>query len=112
MNAFRTLLIVIFTVILGYTAIVGFNHGWNLLPIFFGDIFAMTWAGQFNLDFTCFLILSALWLSWRHNFSTVGIIFGLLGLFGGSLFLSLYLFFASLKAKGDIKELFLGKERL
>ena len=58
MRAFRILLIIIFTCILGYTIIMGANHGWNLLADFFGDMAAMTWAGQFNLDFMSFLTFS------------------------------------------------------
>ena len=71
----------------------------------------MGWPGQFNVDFLSFLTLSALWLAWRHHFSPVGLAFGVLGFFGGSFFLSAYLFFASLNANGDMKELLLGKER-
>ena len=46
MGAFRLLLVIIFVCIFGYTAIVGINHGWNLLSVFFGDIAAMTLAGH------------------------------------------------------------------
>jgi hypothetical protein len=70
--------------------------------VFLGDIVAMGWPGQVNFDFTSFLTLSALWLAWRHQFSQVGIALGLLGFFGGGLFFS---------AKGDMKELLLGKVR-
>ena len=81
MIAFRILLIVIIIGIISYTGIVGFNHGWNLLPIFFGDMSAMTWAGQFNFDFMCFLTLSGLWLAWRHHFSLSGFVHGCTGFF-------------------------------
>ena len=111
MGVFRTLLVVIFICIFGYTAIVAANHGFGLLAVFFGDIVAMGWPGQFNVDFTSFLTLSALWLAWRHHFSPVGIALGMLGFFGGGLFLSVYLFLASFSAKGDMKELLLGKVR-
>ncbi len=109
MNAFRILLVIIFITVLGYTLTVGVNWGWNLLPVFFGDMAAMNWAGQFNLDFMSFLTLFGLWLAWRHNFSSGGIVLGVLGFFGGILVLTPYLFFVSFKAKGDMKELFLGK---
>ncbi len=111
MGAFRILLLVIFICIFGYTAIVAANHGFGLFAVFFGDIVAMGWSGQFNVDFISFLTLSAIWLAWRHHFSPVGIALGLLGFFGGGLFLSAYLFFASFSAKGDMKELLLGKIR-
>jgi hypothetical protein len=51
--------VVIFLAISGYTVIVINNHGIGLLPVFFGDMAEMGWPGQFNLDFMCFLALSA-----------------------------------------------------
>ncbi|EMS78444.1 hypothetical protein [Desulfotignum phosphitoxidans] len=111
MNAFRLLMVVFIVGVLAYTGIVISNHGWNLLPIFFGDIAAMTWPGQFNFDFMCFLILSGLWLTWRHNFSAAGFSLGILGLFGGIMFLAPYLLIMSFRVNGDIKTLFMGKGR-
>jgi hypothetical protein len=81
------------------------------VPHFFGDIAAMTWPGQFNFDFSCFLILSGLWLSWRHHFSLGGLVLGVLGIFGGIMFLASYLLIASVSADGDMKTIFLGKIR-
>jgi len=109
--AFRVFLVVFFLCLGGYTVVVGMNHGWNLLPLFFADIGAMTWAGQFNLDFTGFLSLSALWLAWRHDFSVGGLALGVLGLFGGMAVLTVYLLVASLAANGDPKVLLLGRRR-
>ena len=111
MGAFRILLAVFITAIISFTGVVITNHGWNLLPIFFGDIAAMTWPGQFNFDFLCFLILSGLWVAWRHHFSPGGLALGVLGLFGGIMFLAPYLLMASFKADGDMKNLFMGKVR-
>jgi len=111
MTAFRIFLGAFFAVLFVYTAIVGINHGWNIMPIFFGDMAAMTWPGQFNLDFFGFLLLSGLWLSWRHEFTPAGLALGVLGIFGGIGFLAPYLIFASLQANGDPKVLFLGQAR-
>ncbi len=111
MLLFRIWLATVFLVILGYTAIVGNTHGWNLLPVFFGDMAAMTWPGQFNLDFLCFLALSALWLAWRHHFSGAGFALGVLGFFGGMLFLSAYLFIISFQVDNDLRTLLLGPSR-
>ena len=111
MGAFRILLAVFILAIISFTGVVIANHGWNLLPIFFGDIAAMTWPGQFNFDFLCFLILSGLWLAWRHHFSAGGIVLGVLGFFGGIMFLAPYLLIASFRASGNMKILFLGKVR-
>ena len=58
------------------------------------------------------LTLAALWLAWRHRFSPLGIVIAILGLFGGVFFLSAYLLFASIAAKGDMKTLLLGKIRV
>ena len=111
MRAFPILLSIITISIISFTGIVGFNHGWNLLPIFFGDMVAMTWAGQFNFDFMCFLTLSGLWLAWRHHFSACGRALGVLGFFGGIMVLAPYLLLASYKGNGEIKIIVLGKVR-
>lgn len=109
--SFRLLLIAILVVIAVYTGIVIANHGLNLLPIFFGDIAKMAWPGQFNLDFLCMLILSATWVSWRHNFSGTGMGLGLLALFGGASFLSVYLFILSVQNKGNVAAILLGQRQ-
>ena len=107
----RMILVVFLVVLSGYTAIVISNHGWNLLAVFFGDMSAMAWPGQFNLDFMGFLILSALWTAWRHHFSPAGLALGLVAFFGGMMFLTIYLLTASYQVKGDIKALLLGPQR-
>lgn len=111
MNAFRALLIVLCLTIACYTGVVIANHGINLLPIFFGDMATLTWPGQFNLDFMCMLTLSGLWVSWRHHFSASGLALGLLAFFLGASFLTIYLLILSYQAKGNMKELLLGKVR-
>ena len=111
MTAFRILLIVLWAIIACYTAIVIANHGMGLLSVFFGDMVAMGWPGQFNLDFSSMLTLSALWVAWRHKFSGAGLVLSALALFGGGLFLTAYLLIASGQAKGDMTEVLLGKAR-
>ena len=111
MNAFRGLLILLFSGVVIYTAVVVANHGFGLFPVFFGDIAKMAWPGQFNVDFMSLLVLSGLWLAWRHHFSTTGMALGLLGFFGGAPVLTAYLFLASIRAKGDMKVLLLGELR-
>ena len=68
MRAFRAYLAVLIVCLGAYTLLVGLAHGWNLLPVFLGDMAAMTWPGQFNADFMTFLSLSGLWIAWRHHF--------------------------------------------
>ena len=98
-------------VLVVYTGIVIANHGANLVPIFFGDMAAMAWPGQFNLDFMGFLILSALWVGWRHEYSTIGWVLTPLALFGGMLFLCIYILVASARVNGDLKALLIGESR-
>lgn len=71
----------------------------------------MKWPGQLNLDFMCMLLLSGLWVSFRHRFSATGLLLGVCAVFGGALFLSLYLFVESLRVKGDVASLLLGGNR-
>jgi NADH:ubiquinone oxidoreductase subunit 2 (subunit N) len=111
MMVFRAFLVAVFVVVAGYTLMVIANHGMNLLPVFFGDMARMTWPGQFNLDFMCMLLLSGLWVGWRHEFSGGGIALGLLAVFGGALFLSAYLLVESIRARGDSRTLLLGAAR-
>lgn len=111
MTFFRLFLALIFISLTAYTAITITNHGWGLLAIFFGDMMAMTWPGQFNFDFFGFLLLSGLWVSWRHHFHGRGLLLGLIAVFGGVLFLSVYLLFLTYKAKGDMAKILLGETR-
>jgi hypothetical protein len=111
MQAFRVYLVVVVACLGTYTMIVGLNHGWNLLPVFFSDIVAMNWPGQFNFDFTMFLSLSGLWVAWRNRFSGPGIALGVVAFFCGMLFLAPYLLYASIRAEGDVKAMLLGESR-
>ncbi|MCB1687850.1 MAG: hypothetical protein KDI33_05170 [Halioglobus sp.] len=111
MNKLRLILAAIFIAISVYTIITISEHGWSLFPVFFGDMAAMGWPGQFNFDFMCFLILSGLCVSWRHHFSVLGLILGLFAFLGGALFLSAYLFINSYKVNGNLNALLLGTQR-
>ena len=111
MTLFRVFLATCLIAIVGYTAITIANRGANLLPVFFGDMAEMAWPGQFNLDFTTFLMLAGLWVAWRHHFSASGIALGVVAVFGGMLFLSAYLLVHSFKTGGDVKALLLGETR-
>jgi hypothetical protein len=111
MMAFRILLASIVVIVLVYTGNVVATQGWNFMPVFFLDIAATKWPGQFNLDFSCLLLLSGLWLAWRNHFSALGLSLGAGVLIGGAPLLSTYLFFASLQARGDMRVLLLGQAR-
>jgi len=111
MTLFRVFLVTIILVVNIYTAVVIINHGMGLYPIFFGDIAAMTWPGQFNLDFLGFLLMSGLWVAWRHAFSAGGLILGIAAFNLGAPFLAAYLLVESVRHKGDSAAILLGKAR-
>ena len=111
MLAFRALLGFFIICVSIYTSVVIGEHGWNLFPVFFGDIFTATWAGQFNADFTCFLTLSGLWLAWRHKFTPIGILLGVLGFFGGIMVLAPFLLYTSIKEQGNIFKMLMGNRQ-
>jgi hypothetical protein len=92
-----------------YTIVVISNHGLNLFQVFFGDILKMSWAGQFNLDFSGYLMLSAAWTAWRNEFSKAGLMLAMVAFFGGMFFLTIYLLYLSFQAKGDVAIMMMGK---
>ena len=111
MSLFRGFLVVFLLVLFVYTAIVMRDHGANLFPHFFGDLATMNWAGQFNLDFMGFLMLSCLWTLWRNAFSPAGLVLGIFAFFGGMMFLSVYLLYLSVVCQGDVSRMLLGPSR-
>ena len=111
MTLLRLYAFVFLIVLVVYTAIVMANHGGNLVPIFFNDMAAMAWPGQFNLDFMGFLMLSGLWIGWRHEYSLIGWLLTPLALFGGMLFLTIYILIQSFRLNGDLKALLIGERR-
>ena len=111
MTLFRIFLVTIIAAVGVYTAIVIAHHGMGLYPIFFGDIAAMSWPGQFNLDFLCFLIMSGIWVAWRHAFSMLGLVLGFAAFNLGAPFLAAYLLVESYRNNGDSAAILLGKAR-
>lgn len=109
MKTFRFFLIAVFATVLVYTFNVGNTQGWIFFTPFLNDIVAMNWAGQFNVDFSFFLIFTGLWIAWRNKFNATGIGLGLFTLVGGIPFVSVYLFILSLKKNATIKEMLIGE---
>lgn len=108
MKAFRIFLLAVITTMLVYTIIVGNNHGWNFATFFFADLTAMSWAGQFNLDFSFLLLFTGMWIAWRNKFNLVGMGLGLFTLVGGIPFISTYLLILSMKTN-SMKEILIGE---
>ncbi|MEI6418960.1 MAG: hypothetical protein WCO82_07835 [Sphingomonadales bacterium] len=111
MALFRTFLVAFMVTLIAYTSVTISQHGWNLMPIFFGDMASFSWPGQFNLDFFGFLLMSGLWVAWRHQFSALGLLLVPVAVNGGMLFLTIYLLFLTVQAKGDMRVVLLGPGR-
>lgn len=108
---FRVFLVGVLVILASYTGLVIADHGWGLIPIFFGDMAKLGWSGQFNLDFMFMLSLSAIWVAWRHQFSGAGLALSLLAFTGGSMFLGIYLLVLTGQSRGNMREVLLGKAR-
>lgn len=108
MKPFYVFLMVLWGALAFYTSRVIADYGLNLFPDFFGDMAAWTWPGQFNLDFTMMLVLSASWTAWRNRFSLPGLALALVAFFGGAGFLLPYLTYLSWKHSGDTGAILLG----
>ena len=111
MTAFRLLVAISFLSIGAYTIIVISHHGWDIFPVFTSSILSMNWSGQFNLDFSLYLFLSAIWIAWRSNFSFLGIAIALSALVVGMILFSTYLIVLSYRVN-TIQELLVGKNSL
>ena len=110
MTLFRIFLAAIITAVSIYTTIIIANHGMGLYPVFFGDIADMTWRGQFNVDFLCFLLMSGVWVAWRHEFSLNGLLLGFAAFNLGAPFLAGYLLIEGYRTKNSAA-LLLGSAR-
>ncbi len=111
MTMFRLFLATFLVVLVGYTMVVVNNYGLTLFPQFFGDIAAMTWPGQFNLDFLGFLMLSAIWVAWRNQFTPASLLLALIAFLGGMTFLPPYLIYRSFQTNGNLNQMLLGEQR-
>lgn len=110
MKSLRVLCVAFFVTTFLYTIAVGLRHGFNFAPIFFRDVLALNWSGQFNVDFSFHLVLSGLWLAWRHQFSGKGIALGMFALVGGIHVLTGFLFIKSFQVD-SVHELLAGKRK-
>lgn len=107
----RVALVLSFVVLAAYTGLVINAHGIGVFEAFSRDIAAVTWPGQFDLDFMLLLAFSGVWVAYRHRFGPRGLALGVCAFVGGVLFLSVYLFVESIRAKGDVTKLLLGDHR-
>lgn len=108
MTSLRTALtlftVLIFAVTFGAIA----DSGFNWPRVFLGDLFALNWRSQFNIDLVIHLGLMGVWVGWREGGGLKGIIYGAFCVIWGGMFTFPYLFVALTKSHGDMSELFLG----
>lgn len=107
---FRSLLVTLFAITFVYTLTITGTHGWNFLPTVLSNVQALNWSGQFNIDFACYLVLSAVWVAWRNHFSAQGILLAVLASVGGILFFAPYLLVLTFSTKGNVKMVLLGEQ--
>ncbi|NLR73057.1 hypothetical protein HGI47_19495 [Novosphingobium sp. ERN07] len=106
--AFRIYLVMAWCALVAFTAVVMANHGSDLLPVFFGDIAAGGWPGQFNADFTTMLALSALWCGWRGKWTPLALGHAVLAFVGGGVVLMATLLVLHIRHHGDMRKVLLG----
>ncbi|MCB1608000.1 MAG: hypothetical protein KDI71_13605 [Xanthomonadales bacterium] len=110
MRIFQAIAAILLLSLLGYTVLTVANEGLNFLPAAAESLAAMGWSGQFAADFSCYLVVSALWVLWRHRGSGAGWLFAVGALIGGFLYFGAYLLIASVQARGSISALLLGQQ--
>jgi len=95
--------------LIAYTIYAANNQGWILFQIFTDNITAFNWNGQFNLDFSCYLTLSGIWIMWRSKFSIPSIAIAVIAMIIGIMVFAPYLLYLLVKEKGDLKKVLLGE---
>ncbi|WBX98718.1 hypothetical protein [Chryseobacterium gambrini] len=107
-NFLKILLIVQSLTLFVYTIFCFQKEGANLLSVFVNNIVALGWNGQFNLDFSCYLMLSGLWIMWRNNFTLKSIFIAITASIVGIMVFAPYFLFLLIKEKGDLKRTLTG----
>jgi hypothetical protein len=108
MTGFRYILIGMTMLIVLFTVAAIADGGIDLITPFLTPILALNWQGQFNIDFSCYLVLSGIWMAWRGGFSSGSIALGVVTPPLGILFFAPYLLYLVGKTKGDPRRLLLG----
>ncbi len=109
MQFLKGVLIVLIVGIYGYTGVVIARDGMDFFTPFLTNVFAVDWSGQFNLDFMSYLVLSALWVAWRHRFSTRGLVFAGFSAVLGFVFFAPYVLVQTMRVD-DVRALVLGEQ--
>ena len=109
MNVLKIFLTVCWLVIVFVTVQALSQQGMIAGELFVADIQALNWRAQFNVDFLAHLLLLGSWVAWRHRFSPAGFALGLACVLGGGLVSLLYILVASVRAKGNMQILLMGR---
>lgn len=107
-NAFKFLLLLQTCALLAYSWLAYMNDGPNLFGIFIDNLLELGWSGQFNLDFLCYLMLSALWVAWRNHFKPNAILLAAAAFVLGIVVFAPYLLWLTYQEKGAMKKILLG----
>lgn len=91
-----------------YTVFVFLGEGGNLFQVFMANVMALNWNGQFNLDFSCYLTLSGLWIAWRNQFSISSVLIAIAATVIGIMFFAPYVLYLIIKENGDLKRVLVG----
>ncbi len=108
MTRLRYTLIAMAVLIVVFTVAAIADGGINLITPFLTPILSLSWQGQFNIDFTCYLVLSGIWMAWRGGFSSGSVALGTLTPPLGILFFAPYLLYLVGKSNGDPRRFLLG----
>jgi hypothetical protein len=107
-NLFKTLLVIQSLGLLAYTFIAFQTEGATLFSVALNNLKSLTWSGQFNLDFLCYLTISGIWIMWRNKFSRISILVGTCAMILGIVFFAPYFLWLMNKENGDLKRVIVG----
>ena len=108
MPALRLFLLLATLAIYAVTVVACIGHGVNWPAVAIADLQAGDWRSQFDVDFIVYLLLGAVWISWREGFTAKGHLFAVLSVVMGGMFSFPYVLWATYLAKGDPKAVLLG----
>lgn len=94
-----------------YTARVGAANGWDFIGVAWSNVLSMSWNGQFSLDFSCYLLLSGVWIMWRNKFSLSAIVIATVAMILGIIVFAPYVGYLLLKEQGNIEKVLLGNRK-
>ncbi|WP_338763267.1 hypothetical protein WAF17_19275 [Bernardetia sp. ABR2-2B] len=91
-----------------YTAYVGLQDGWIFIEVAITNLTSLTWNGQFTADFSCYLLLSGLWIMWRNKFSISSIFIALFAMVLGIIIFAPYFIWLLYNEKGNLIKVLIG----